>query len=170
MGTNLLGYLLTGPTHLDAASIQAAEARIQLVLDQQIELSDIWDGPVEGEESGTEQVIDLLENDERIMGVTGLAMTGSQNDDIPYYLKLQLLGSHSTPGDFMDEFVAAWNGDYRDSMSRVFTDPMTGQNDPNYQIITAGELSWGDGPEEGGAWWIFDRASWFDLFRLLHIH
>ena len=62
------------------------------------------------------------------------------------------------------DFAAMWNdGGYRDRMERGVP------RDPTRKIVVVGERTWGDGPEEGSAWYLAEAADRLGLFELLGI-
>jgi len=67
-------------------------------------------------------------------------------------------------GTLLDDFLRVWDdGCFRDQMSRDF--PFK----KGWQIVVAGEQTWGDGPEPESAWGISERASTMGLFEMLGI-
>jgi len=68
------------------------------------------------------------------------------------------------PPGVVADFAAMWNdGGYRDRMERGVP------GDPTRKIVVVGERTWGDGPEEGSAWWLAEAADRLGLFELLGI-
>jgi hypothetical protein len=68
------------------------------------------------------------------------------------------------PSSVVTNFAAMWNdGGYRDRMERGVP------GDPTRKIVVVGERTWGDGPEEGSAWYLAETVDQLGLFELLGV-
>ena len=68
------------------------------------------------------------------------------------------------PSCTVADFAAMWNdGGCRDRMERDVP------HDPTRKIVVVGERTWGDGPEEGSAWWLAEAMDRLGLLEVLGI-
>lgn len=141
MGADLCGYVLVGPSKLDKKKVEYAKKQMKKLKSFLEQLSP---------EPTAKEISDLLKGkvDNRVV-----SLLSSYVEDF---------GEGVPDPDVINDFVDLWtSGGYRDMMSRPFKE--------NLQIVVAGEMTWGDGPEEGSAWHVCEQAARLGLFELLGI-
>jgi len=164
MGQELLGTILVGPAKLDPKKIDEARAVLAEVRDQYIKYLGL------DKDTDTEKALRQLGFKrlkiaaQRVMLYEGMDDWSAAVESVGEFL------DGYTDDRFLKELAAVWQKGDRSVMSRRFTDPRNGRTDPSVQVWATGFSSWGDGPDEGSAYWIIIRADWFNLFGVLGIY
>jgi hypothetical protein len=84
------------------------------------------------------------------------------NDELGLDVEDCLSASSDSPSRALADFVAMWNdGGYRDQMVRSLP------GDRRRKIVVVGERTWGDGPQEGSAWYLAETVDRLGLFEIL---
>ena len=161
MGAALIGHICVGPKEPSAENVSKAREHAKCVLAQFEQATALI------EKEGEDAVADVIEK--RFPEIVKVAKQAGY-DDLVDFVGLQVTGQYG-PDEFVTECLNMWEHrePYRDVMSRDFIDPQSGVVDPDYQILVAGERSWGDGPYENSGWWLCERAAWLGIMDILGI-
>lgn len=143
MGADLCGYIMCGPENLDKKKVEKAKKWLAKVVAQ-----------AKANDKEGAELKSLLEREGVIEQLSG----GSE--DVALVLALAAIAGMGT---LLNDFLRVWDGDFRDQMARDM--PFK----KGWQIVVAGERTWGDGPDEESAWGISERASTMGLFDMLGI-
>lgn len=138
MGADLCGHIMVGPRKLDPAKVKKArEFMAKLVVQAKQKRSGKELKSVLADKYAVEQLSDGSEN-------VGDAIAAISRLD-----------------GIVDDFLQVWECQYRDQMAR----DLPGKK--GWQIVVAGERTWGDGPEIGSAWYVCDRIVQLGLYGKL---
>ena len=162
MGADLVGHICVGPKEPSAESVKKAREHVAKVLAQFEEARAFI------KKAGDDDVADAIEK--RFPAVVEVAKQAGF-DDIVVFTEMDIAGTY-TADEFVIEFLNMWDGRdlYRDVMSRCFIDPQNGAVDRDYQILVAGERTWGDDPDPDSGWWFCEHASWLGIMEILGIY
>lgn len=149
MGADLCGYILVGPKKLSAASIKKATQHAKAV---QAAASEMLKKVADGLDP-----FKALEKD----GVLTEILESMNMDDVPNEGLAQI--TEVNTNDIVDAAVDAWGGGHRDWMDRELPGSRT------HKIGVCGNMTWGDGPEEGSAWHAMDVACRWGVLDALGI-
>jgi len=142
MGADLCGYILIGPKKLSKSKIREAKRQLRhmIVLARNLQRDAIINSDVI---SKTFPRVDLYTLNEH-----------GEADILSVIAETEM--------ELLNDFVRLWNhgGSWRDYMCREHKD---------LRILVVGERTYGDGPQEGSAWWMVEQLTVLGLLDILGI-
>ena len=141
MGADLCGYILVGPPRLSAKRLALAKKSLAALSAKARQMFD--------EDKNSEEQV------QKAFPLVDL-------DNLGYDGEAVLLRLIAADEQLLDNFTELWNsgGGGHDSMSRLYR---------GRKILVAAEVTYGDGPAEGGAWWLAETLGALGLLAVLGI-
>jgi hypothetical protein len=159
VGCDTIGSICVGPKKFDPGVKNLAEDHLIILRELSAELA----AKLEADENfDVEQAIEKNPKFHPVRRIVGSMMDGACPDYVDTIDELVTTLSPTVDG-FLDNFMAAWDAEFRDTMVRDFP------GDKDKQILVAAIQSWGDGPDRDSGTWLLWRAASLGLFEILGI-